>query len=114
MALNTLNMVVASVINNDDFVIFTFACDSVAGTIGQISYNGAFEDYQFVQNEAMTEAGIAVNEYGAITVPSDQMETTAVKDLEITSGGRTAKPSQELQTMLAGLEIGSSVAFTFA
>lgn len=114
MALNTLNMVVASVVNNDDFVIITFACGSAAGTIGQLAYNGSFEDYQFVQNEAMTVAGIAVNEYGAITVPSDKMETTAVKELEITSGGRSAKPSQELETMLAGLEIGSSIAFTFA
>lgn len=114
MALSTINMTVASVITEDESTILAFACDSVSGTVGQITYGGDFEDYTWVQNEVLTTAGVAVQPYGALIVPTDKLDDVDVKSLEITSGGMSGKPSQSLETKLSSLEVGSTVAFTLA
>ena len=42
--------------------------------------------YRFVQTEELTENGIAVNEYGAITIPADKFNTNIVLVVEVPTG----------------------------
>lgn len=61
--------------------------------------------FSFVQTEALTEAGVAVNSYGAITVPVDALDTALT--LALTVDGKTLTAS----LTASGAEVGATVTF---
>ena len=62
--------------------------------------------FSFVQTEALTTAGVAVNSYGAITVPVDALETALT--LALTVDGKTLTAA----FTASEAEVGATVTFT--
>ena len=69
-----------------------------------------FRNARFVQNEDMTEAGIAVQPYGSVIVPGTATGTDTVK-LEVTDGVNAFSDESTVDTVtkLLALDVGDSV-----
>lgn len=64
------------------------------------------QNYNFVQTEDATEAGIAIHKYGAIIIPADNTDGVT---LEITSNGTTYVAGAALTV---GAKVGDTITFT--
>lgn len=62
--------------------------------------------FSFVQTEALTTAGVAVNSYGAITVPVDSLDTALTLKVNVAGSSLTASLTA------SEAEIGATVTFT--
>ncbi len=62
--------------------------------------------FSFVQTEALTTAGVAVNSYGAITVPVDALETELTLEVNVAGTSLTASLTA------SEAEIGATVTFS--
>lgn len=62
--------------------------------------------FSFVQTEALTTAGVAVNSYGAITVPVDALDTALTLKVNVAGSSLTASLTA------SEAEIGATVTFT--
>lgn len=61
---------------SEDAVVYTFSVEGAGGNL-------APTDYQFVQTEAITKAGIAVQRYGALIIPHSQVSTEVTLVIEL-------------------------------
>lgn len=68
-------------------VVFTFSVEGAGGNL-------APTDYEFVQTEALTKAGIAVQKYGALLIPESQSATEIT--LIVKCGGATYNASTKI------------------
>lgn len=62
--------------------------------------------FSFVQTQALTTAGVAVNSYGAITVPVDALDTALTLTLNVAGSSLTAS------LKASEAEVGATVTFT--
>lgn len=77
---STLTVHIDSKDESGEAIVYTLRVEGEGGTL-------APTDYEFVQTEALTKAGIAVQSYGAILIPDSQSSTEIT--LELTCGGAT-------------------------
>ena len=74
----SVNVRVDSKSESDEAVTFTLSVEASDGSATLEPMN-----YQFVQTQALTTAGIAVHKYGAIMIPASQFETEITLELVI-------------------------------
>lgn len=80
-----------------DGVATTFTLDYVDTSTSQTTMRN--HDYEFVQTETLTEAGIAVNKYGAFIVPATALSETV--DIKVKMGNSTYTASNvDLSTFI--------------
>ena len=65
---DTLDVVITGKDESDVAVVFTVAIDDSTASL-------APSNYEFIQTEALTTAGIAVQKYGAYIIPASQSAT---------------------------------------
>ena len=85
----TLTVHIDSKDESDTAIVYTF---SVEGTGGNL----APTDYEFIQTEALTKAGIGVQKYGALLIPESQNAT------EITLVVKCGSETYTAQTTISG------------
>ena len=97
----TMTFTITGIVKGDESKIYL---------LEQVTQDSAAMDqrFKFIQSEDLTEAGIAVNSYGAITVPADFDDTTTPAiTLELEVQGASAKVVLEGVLQLA-LEAGTA------
>ena len=93
----TLTVHIDSKDESDTAIVYTF---SVEGTGGNL----APTDYEFIQTEALTKAGIGVQKYGALLIPESQNAT------EITLVVKCGSETYTAQTTISGSNtVGNTV-----
>lgn len=84
-------------VTGEDSTIYLFEQDPATAIADQT--------FKFVQTQALTQAGVAVNDYGAVTVPTGITGTTI--ELEIVAGGQTLTA-----TLTLAATVGAELEFT--
>lgn len=94
---STLTVHINSKDESGEAVVYTLGVENAGSTLAQT-------DYEFLQTEALTKAGIAVQKYGAIIIPHSQVATEIT--LELKCSGANYKAS----TTISGTnEVDSTV-----
>ena len=84
---STLTVHIDSKDESEAGIVYTFSVENAGSTLAQT-------DYEFVQTEALTKAGIGVQSYGAILIPDSQISTEIT--LVIKCGGATYNGSTKI------------------
>lgn len=72
---STLTVHINSKDESEEGVVYTFGVENAGSTLAQ-------SDYEFLQTEALTKAGIAIQKYGAIIIPDSQVATEITLELK--------------------------------
>ena len=94
---STLTVHINSKDESGEAVVYTFGVENAGSTLAQT-------DYEFLQTEALTKAGIAVQKYGAIIIPDSQVATEI--SLELKCSGANYKATT---TISGSNEVDSTV-----
>lgn len=108
--ISSLDFYVTAIVEGEDSTVYLLEADPDDAAI-------ADQRYKFIQTQALTQDGVAVNGYGAVTVPAALFTSETALTLELAVGSATLEGTLQIvtdssgQTAVPAVAVGDKITF---